>query len=311
MNQQDITFFLEAIKCGNMAEVSRKMFISRQAVSKRINQLEHELGCKLFLRNNGGLIPTKAGQLYAELFTECLQRFQDLRLSLGTHLLPANTLALVGFPENMNITTLLKSIQNSIFPAGSGDLGTITADPDSLFDMLDKGELDIIISPFDQRLNNQKVFGYEKIGSCDMYIIAHRDYIQSTAADTKSLTEQPLILIDWSIEQQRRNGLKLSRTIFDHNLLDIWSSLGGNREHVIAATNPASLEYELCLEKGVSLVLGVDHLCRHCDLCIYPTTASLDLYCIWKWGGRTTHVQHLSRLCQEFWPQQLNALELP
>ena len=309
MNQQDITFFLEAVKCGNMAEVSRKMFISRQAVSKRINQLEQELGCKLFLRNNGGLSPTKAGQLYYELFTEYTQRYQDLRLSLGSHKLPTNTLALIGFPETMNITNLIKSVRDTVFPDGNGNLGTIAADPDSLFDMLDKGDLDIIISPFDQRLKDRKAYGYERIGACDMFFIAHRDYMSRIPADTAAFTQQPLVLIDWSIEQQRRNGLKLSKTIFDRNLMSIWESMGGNQELIIAASNPAALEYDLCLEKGISLVMGVDHLCRHKDLCIYPAPASMELYCIWKREGRTAHAQHLSRVCQEFWPQQLNAMD--
>lgn len=56
--------YIAVYEARNIARVSEKMFLSHQAVSKRIASIESELGAALFTRvsgGTGGLLPTQAG----------------------------------------------------------------------------------------------------------------------------------------------------------------------------------------------------------------------------------------------------------
>lgn len=60
MNYRQLSYFIEIYKTGNIHIASKKLFVSRQALSQTIQKLEKELEKPLFIRNKNGVIPTEA-----------------------------------------------------------------------------------------------------------------------------------------------------------------------------------------------------------------------------------------------------------
>ena len=66
LNIGNMRLFISVYETQSIARTSKEMFLSRQAVSKRIASIESELGAPLFTRvvggTGGGIVPTQAGQ---------------------------------------------------------------------------------------------------------------------------------------------------------------------------------------------------------------------------------------------------------
>lgn len=60
-NLLSLRLFLAAVELGSIAEVGRRHFIAPTAVTKRMHELETELGVELLYRTSKGVSPTAAG----------------------------------------------------------------------------------------------------------------------------------------------------------------------------------------------------------------------------------------------------------
>lgn len=67
---------------GNIARAADSLFMSHQAVSKRIKGIEAELGSTLFERTVKGITPTKAGQDAYRTFSAMLSSYRSLEARL-------------------------------------------------------------------------------------------------------------------------------------------------------------------------------------------------------------------------------------
>lgn len=291
MDKKDIEFFISAAKCGSLAEAARKLYISRQAVSKRIAALELELGCQLFTRNSGGLNLTSAGARYIQLFSTFLSQLDELSISVKAVSPEQMDVTLVGFASNLEPSQLLESIMGSK-DAVTQNLGVVSAYPDDLFDMLDKDELNMVVGPYKDRLGPSK-YGSLMLMDTPLYLVRHRDYPVSSS-QARDYTGCKLVLIDWSIEQQRRNNEKLNNTIFDRELINAWKQLGGDIRNTSAAANPTALKLALRLHQGVTLCSGMDMLLEDRDLVAVPLGIGSSLYCVWNCDSQTQKGQILA-----------------
>ena len=52
MNDLQIDYFMAVATNLSFTKTSEELFVSQPAISRQISQLEKELGCKLFRRNN-------------------------------------------------------------------------------------------------------------------------------------------------------------------------------------------------------------------------------------------------------------------
>ena len=71
--------FIEAAKTGNISRAAESLFITQQAVSGQIKNLERELGFLLFVRKSKGVELTQEGEVLFEEWEELLNR---LRISI-------------------------------------------------------------------------------------------------------------------------------------------------------------------------------------------------------------------------------------
>ena len=68
MEFKHIEYFVKASEFKSMSQAAEALFISQQALSKCMQNLETELGCKLFHRTSKGSILTDEGQLLYDRF---------------------------------------------------------------------------------------------------------------------------------------------------------------------------------------------------------------------------------------------------
>ena len=62
MDENDIEIFRTLIKEKNVTRASEKLFVTQSSVTKRIQRMENELGCTLFIRTKKGIIPTPVAE---------------------------------------------------------------------------------------------------------------------------------------------------------------------------------------------------------------------------------------------------------
>ena len=66
MNDQQLKSFLKTVECGSFSKAEESLFLSKQAIKKRIDALEEELGFNLLVRTHQGLKLTPAGKEFCK-----------------------------------------------------------------------------------------------------------------------------------------------------------------------------------------------------------------------------------------------------
>ena len=62
MDEKDIEIFRSLIQTGNITKSSEKLYTTQSSLTKRIQKMEEELGCQLFIRTKKGVLPTPAAE---------------------------------------------------------------------------------------------------------------------------------------------------------------------------------------------------------------------------------------------------------
>lgn len=68
MDEKDLQIFLTLAETGNLTRTAEKLYLAQPTLSKRLQNLESELGATLFLRSKHGVTLTPAGEAARETF---------------------------------------------------------------------------------------------------------------------------------------------------------------------------------------------------------------------------------------------------
>lgn len=79
MEFKHIEYFIETCRHKSISQAAKSLFISQQALSRCIANMEAELGCTLFSRTVKGISPTEEGKYLYERFYPLVIQFQDTR----------------------------------------------------------------------------------------------------------------------------------------------------------------------------------------------------------------------------------------
>ena len=80
MDYKQLQFFLAVCEAQSFRNAAARCYVSQQAISKSLSNLEQELGVQLFVRNQNGVSLTEAGQQLEKLARPHLnQRDEFLR----------------------------------------------------------------------------------------------------------------------------------------------------------------------------------------------------------------------------------------
>lgn len=82
MELRQLKYFLAVADARSFANAATGLYISRQAVSKAISQLESEMGVELFVRDSGGAFLTPAGVLFYDRIRSNVMELDQARSHL-------------------------------------------------------------------------------------------------------------------------------------------------------------------------------------------------------------------------------------
>lgn len=83
MDLQLLHSFLEVVDRGSISAASRHLFLTQPALSRRLQQLERDLGAQLLERSRKGVVPTAQGRLVRDEGPELIARWERLRQGVG------------------------------------------------------------------------------------------------------------------------------------------------------------------------------------------------------------------------------------
>ena len=77
MEFKHIEYFIETANHKSISKAAEALFISQQALSRCIQNLEAELNCKLFERTVKGSVLTKDGKLIYDKFLPVVEQYRN------------------------------------------------------------------------------------------------------------------------------------------------------------------------------------------------------------------------------------------
>ena len=75
--------FLAVVAAGNFVKAAERLFVTQSTVSSRIQSLEQQLGCRLFVRNKAGTSLTSAGRQFQKHAVNLLRTVEQARQDVG------------------------------------------------------------------------------------------------------------------------------------------------------------------------------------------------------------------------------------
>lgn len=150
MDFRKITYFLKTAEKLNFTEAARELFISPQALTQQIAQLEADLGTPLFVRTTRKMTLTEAGLFCYQKFAPAVASYHTAEQEVRWELSRRCSLLRVGFfhglPKRTVVNPWLKLIQ--AYSPGT-ELEIISTDLDSIWKYMDEGRLDLCLTNVD------------------------------------------------------------------------------------------------------------------------------------------------------------------
>ena len=82
MDEKDLLIFLTLADTGNLTRTAEKLYLSQPTLSKRLQNMEADLGAALFLRSKQGVTLTPAGETAWEVIQRTARDLNTLREQL-------------------------------------------------------------------------------------------------------------------------------------------------------------------------------------------------------------------------------------
>lgn len=149
MNIGQIRYFVSVFQAGSFSKAAKDRFITVQAISKSIADLEHEIGRDLFERRSRGVEPTAYGTAFYQKAVKALASFDELKaFALGQADNPSDAslqLALCAprFKNDEQVCSTVGSLIGGLI--GAPAEVRLTSGHEGI-DLLRKGEVDAMIT---------------------------------------------------------------------------------------------------------------------------------------------------------------------
>lgn len=267
-----LKYFLTVAEIGNITKAANSMHLTQPTLSRQLQDLEKELGQKLFVRGNHNITLTPEGIILrkrAEEIIELVEKTENEFISIKEEI---SGDIYIGAGETKSISlisdvmaTLKKDYPKIKFHIVSGD-------SEDLSEKLDKGLLDfcIFIEPFDVEMYPQK-YNYLNLGEKDVWGILLRNddpLAKKESVEIQDLLDLPLLI--------SRQAIKKS---FEKNPILNW--FGNNYDKLnIAGTYNLIYNAAIMTENKIGYTLGLDRLIKdtiNSPLCFRPLNPKLEV----------------------------------
>lgn len=270
-----LKYFLTVSEIGNITKAANSMHLTQPTLSRQLQELEKELGQKLFIRGNHSVSLTPEGIILRKRAQEIIDLVDKTETEFTSFKDEVMGDIFIGSGETKSIkliTDIMKTLKKDYpkikFHIVSGDSG-------DLVERLDKGLLDfcVLIQPV-----NLEKYDYIDLGEKDTWgLLLRKD---DPLADKKSikiedLMELPLIISRQAIRKTDENNVFLN-----------W--FGNNFENLnIAGTYNLIYNAAIMTEDRIGYAMGLDKLINttaNTSLCFRPLNPKLEvgISVVWK-----------------------------
>ena len=146
MNKTQIDCFITAANSGSLASAAKELFLTQQAVSQNILNLEKETGCTLFIRNKKGVTLTGEGKWLYPKAERWREYYNNARHKIEDYYTSISTSFRIGLSEYVDTLGAISGGLSAF--AGKYDDVSITGIQHKnryLLEKIEKGELDVAI----------------------------------------------------------------------------------------------------------------------------------------------------------------------
>ncbi|EAE9957631.1 LysR family transcriptional regulator, partial [Listeria monocytogenes] len=114
MKLSNLKYFVDVAMEGSFTRASEKLFISQPTLSRRIKELETELGVELFIRNRHSLELSSAGQQFLIEVNDILNRVNKLSHMFDNQKTAdeAGQLLKIGYLSNFNMNAMYELLES-------------------------------------------------------------------------------------------------------------------------------------------------------------------------------------------------------
>ena len=189
MNTSQLECFISLAGTLNYMKTSEQLGLTQPAVTKQIQALESELGCRLFNRTTRSVTLTEAGEIFLADAKQVMDTFyhsvehlsnfkqRDMQ-SLKIGYMDSNTIPLIS-----RILKPLLAEKNNVIPAFSQD------QTDANLRRLVNGQLDVVIGMKDAKFSDSNIV-FTKLYEEKCYCVLHKDHplVKEKKKDRKKTT---------------------------------------------------------------------------------------------------------------------------
>ena len=270
-----LKYFLTVSEIGNITKAANSMHLTQPTLSRQLQELEKELGQKLFIRGNHSVSLTPEGIILRKRAQEIIDLVDKTETEFTSFKDEVMGDIFIGSGETKSIkliTDIMKTLKK-VYPKIKCHI--VSGDSGDLVERLDKGLLDfcVLIQPF-----NLEKYDYIDLGEKDTWgLLLRKD---DPLADKKSikiedLMELPLIISRQAIRKTDENNVFLN-----------W--FGNNFENLnIAGTYNLIYNAAIMTEDRIGYAMGLDKLINttaNTSLCFRPLNPKLEvgISVVWK-----------------------------
>ena len=275
MELRVLRYFLGVARAGSMTGAARMLHVTQPTLSRQLQDLEDELGQKLFIRGSHSVSLTPEGMFLRRRAEEILDMVHKTESEFGSMDDVSGGEVYIGGGETEAMRPIASVIREMREEYPRIRFHLYSGNAEDVSERLDKGILDfgILIQPF-----NIAKYDFINLPSKDVWGVVMRK--DSLLAAKKSVTRHDLLKLPLICSRQAMRGLSRKNEYSD------WFGEDAPKLN-IAATYNLIYNAALMVEEGIGYAIALDRLVnvtRHAGLCFRPLEPRLEsgLNIVWK-----------------------------
>jgi DNA-binding transcriptional LysR family regulator len=246
----------------SITKASEEVFMSRQAVSKKILSLEERLGVKLFERTTSVIELTTEGKLYHDYFRNMVQDFEAFHETIVRTSTPLVHL-LIGYELGVIVDKrIIEIIGEYKLQRDNMDFKIRRYDPQVIENKLLSGQLDMAFTTIPTHSKIYKDFSY--------ITLEHAEYVLVTSKNHPKVNENTVLSNFNGAQAIYWNEDNSDDMICRKNFNTAWSGIGITLTPSIQCTSLSSAYTELLLGNAVHLCNAKNEMCTLPGIITYP-----------------------------------------
>ena len=193
MNQQSINTFLTVAKVGSFTRASETLHLTQPAISKRIANLEQELGSVLFDRIGKEVKLTAAGEVFEHHAKLIAQAFQNCNTDLNNIQSFVTGKLNMGVSHHIGLHRLPPILQQFSEEYPRVQLSISFLDSDEAYKQVSQGSIEFALATLTERKQQYSSLQEEKLWQDDLLFVVNQQHPLTLLARNKILKLEDLL----------------------------------------------------------------------------------------------------------------------